>query len=331
MQKIISFNKSGYDPFLDFIKAFAILSVLCGHTFPYLDETGYFLWYGMQVPLFILIQVFHVLKRRTSRINATRIFNRVFLPFLIVQAGSLFINIIHGDSTNVLIHKYLIGGGVGPGSYYPWIYLQMAIILPLLNPIFCKLSKWQLAVVFIVICEGFEILSSLINLPDSLHRLLAFRYFFLIYLGWLWVKDGIVLNAKTIILSIISMGTIVFFEYYYVPIEPWFYDTVWRTHRWPCYFYVSTLLCGILYLLYDNTKKSNIIVKITKLLAKCSYEIFLLQMIAIPFLPQLGFIRNELFRFGTRTLIIWIFSIVGGYFFNCSLQKLLKTINNNGF
>lgn len=36
----IQFNQTGYDPFLDFIKAFAIVSVLIGHTFPFIDKVG---------------------------------------------------------------------------------------------------------------------------------------------------------------------------------------------------------------------------------------------------------------------------------------------------
>lgn len=202
----------------------------------------------------------------------------------------------------------------------------MAVILPFIKPVFDKGSKLKLAILSIVVCESLEIMSSLIGLPDSIHRLLAVRYFFLIYLGWLWVKEGIVLNTKTLLLSLLSMGTIIYFEYLNTPCEPWFYDTVWSTHRWPCYFYVSTLLCGILYWLYDKTKKSEIIVKITKLLAKCSYEIFLFQMVAVPFMPQMGFFQNSAIRFGVRFTSIWVISIIGGYYFNKVYGKLLKKI-----
>lgn len=200
----------------------------------------------------------------------------------------------------------------------------MAVILAFVKPVFDKESKFKLAIVSIVVCESLEIISSLIGLPDSIHRLLALRYLFLIYLGWLWVKEGIVLNTKTLLLSMLSMGTIIYFEYFYIPCEPWFYDTVWRTHRWPCYFYVSILLCGILYWIYDKTKQSEIIVKTIKLLAKCSYEIFLIQMVVVPFMPQMGFIQNGALRFGMRFTTIWAFSIIGGYYFNMIYGKLIK-------
>lgn len=326
MQKIITFNKVGYDPFLDFIKAYAILAVLLGHTFPFLDETGYSLWYGMQVPLFILVQVFHVLKKENYKLNLNQLFKRVFVPFIAVQLVIFTAFIIKDGFSKNLLVNYAIGGGKGPGSYYPWLYAQLAIILPFVKPIFDKESKFKLAIVSIVVCESLEIISSLIGLPDSIHRLLAVRYLFLIYLGWLWVKEGVVLNAKTLLLSLVSMGAIIYFEYFYTPCEPWFYDTAWKTHRWPCYFYVSTLLCAILYWIYDNTKQLEIVVKSTKLLAKCSYEIFLIQMVMVPFLPQMGFIQNGALRFGVRFTTIWAFSIIGGYYFNIIYGKLIKKI-----
>lgn len=83
--KAISFNKTGYDPFLDFIKAWAIKCVLFGHTFPYLDQVGYSLWLAAQVPLFILIQTFHSYKKDTPKINMAKIFSRVVLPFIICE------------------------------------------------------------------------------------------------------------------------------------------------------------------------------------------------------------------------------------------------------
>ena len=122
MQKIITCNKLGYAPFLDFIKADAILSVLLGHTFPFLDETGYSLWYGMQVPLFILVQVFHVFKKENYKLNLNQLFKRVFVPFIAVQLVIFIAFIIKdGFSKNLLIN-YAIGGG-----YWTRFLLPMAI------------------------------------------------------------------------------------------------------------------------------------------------------------------------------------------------------------
>lgn len=74
----ISFNTKGYDVFIDFIKAYAIMCVLFGHTFLWLDKVGYGVWAGMQVPLFILVQAFHWYKKDKPVINFVKILKRVY-------------------------------------------------------------------------------------------------------------------------------------------------------------------------------------------------------------------------------------------------------------
>lgn len=322
MNYTITFNKSGYEPFIDFIKAYAILCVLMGHTFPYLKASGYSLWYGMQVPLFVLVQVFHVLKKESYSFSVKKMLKRIVCPFLLIQIIPLSIEILKYGYSNNLIANCLIGGGYGPGAYYPWIYVQLAVLLLVVKPWFDRGTKKQNLIISLLICEGLEIISSIIGLPDSLYRILSIRYLFLIYLGWLWVKEGIVLNVKTIVLSLMSMGTIIYFDYCYTPTEPWFYDTAWRCHRWPCYFYVSTLFCGILYLIYNKTKGNSIVRYASKTLAKCSYEIFLIQMVIIPMMPHLDIIKNRIVCYGFRTALIFIISIVGGYYVNRFYNKI---------
>ena len=185
-----------------------------------------------------------------------------------------------------------------------------------MKPWFDKGSIIKKLIVALLICEGLEILSSLMGIPDWLYRLLSIRYFFLIYLGWLWVKEGIVINVKTIALQLLSMVAIIYFDYYYTPTEPWFFDTAWRCHRWPCYFYVSTLFCGILYWLYNKTKENSIIRYTTKMLAKSSYEIFLIQMVIIPIMTQISFVNNMYINFYIKTTLIFVISIFIGHFFN---------------
>lgn len=316
MNHTVIFNKTGYEPFFDFIKAYAILCVLMGHTIPILKETGYSLWYGMQVPLFVLVQVFHVLKKDSYSFSIKKILNRIVCPFLLIQLIPLGLEIFRYGYSNNLIVSCLIRGGYGPGAYYPWIYIQIAVLLAYLKPWFDKGPKTKKLIVLLLICEGLEITSSLSGIPDWLYRLLSIRYLFLIYLGWLWVKEGIVINVKTISLSLLSMVAIIYFDYYYTPTEPWFFDTAWRCHRWPCYFYVSTLLCGILYWIYNKTKGNSIIRYVSKTLAKCSYEIFLLQMVIIPIMTQMNFINNMYLDFCIRTTLVFVISILGGYCFN---------------
>ena len=106
----ITLNKSGYEPFFDFIKAYAILCVLMGHTIPYLKETGYSLWYGMQVPLFVLVQVFHALKKESYSFSIKKISKRIIYPFLLIQTIPIVYELLKNGYTNKPITSWLIGG-----------------------------------------------------------------------------------------------------------------------------------------------------------------------------------------------------------------------------
>lgn len=120
MSRVITFNKDGYDPFIDVIKAYAIICVLVGHTFPYLDQTGYSLWYGMQVPLFVLVQVFHVFKKENQSFNCKKILWRIFIPFIILQTGLFLLLLLFSkNSFDALITQTAIGGGKWTGLLFP--------------------------------------------------------------------------------------------------------------------------------------------------------------------------------------------------------------------
>lgn len=322
----IEFNKTGFEPFLDFLKAYAIICVLIGHTLPYLNNVGAPLWIGLQVPFFVLIQAFHVLKKPSSPLELKKVFFRIILPYIIVLFGIVLVYSILGKTNNQMIFSGLIGGGYGPGSYYPWIYIQLALILHFVRPMFDKGNITRQILFWIVICEGFEILESYLSLPDFVHRLLAIRYLFLIYLAFNWVNGGIVINKHTILLSVLSGLSIVYFAYCNYNREPLFYTTSWSYHRWPCYFYVSTLFCYLLHVIYTKISQVSLINRTIKFLAKCSYEIFLLQMAVIAILPEFNFIGNKYMAVILWSTVVWTLSLVGGYLFNKVYSNFLKRI-----
>lgn len=330
----ISFNKEGYDPFIDFIKAYAIICVLIGHTVPFIEYAGYGLWAGMQVPLFILIQVFHFYKKDDSKLSIKKLFKRIIIPFLVFGVFTFAILVLSGkeqDAKSLLIRGLRNGGGgYGPGSYYPIIYLQIALLLPVFHVLFKKLSEKNLFWIFLFISEGFEILCSLTHPSVWFYRILAVRYVFLIYLGWLWVKDGIKLDWKMIILSIFSLLSIIYFEYvsvyFEINNEPLFFDTRWTFHRWPCYFFCSTGLIYVLHIIFQKLQKNERINSCIKILAKSSYEIFLVQMtFCYLFKPEhVPFVDNPYLQFAIRFILIWVVSIFGGIMVN----KLFNRVFN---
>ena len=286
-ERKIAFNTKGYDGFIDFIKAYAIICVLFGHTFgPYLDKTAYGVWAGMQVPLFILIQCFHSFKRDKVELNLLKVFKRVLLPFFLIEIVTFAIAIAIDLYSFHTLLRMALAGGAGPGAYFPWIYVQIAVLLPFFAILLKRYNTIQAGFIFLLICEGFELLISFIGMPENLYRLLAIRYIFLIYFGWIWVHNGIVVNWKTILLSLLSLATIVYFEYYSNNIEPWFFTTGFSYHRWPCYFFVAYGFSMFLNVLWKGVRQNKIMVKGVRILSISSYEIFLVQMSLVFLLPN---------------------------------------------
>lgn len=112
MTKAITFSKTGYEPFIDFIKAYAIICVLIGYTLP-IAYMGYGLWAGMQVPLFILVQTFHFYKRDDVNLNIKKLFQRIVLPFIIVGIFDFFLFcIFESKDVKSLIFSLLANVGV---------------------------------------------------------------------------------------------------------------------------------------------------------------------------------------------------------------------------
>ena len=116
--KALTFNKTGYDPFIDFLKAYCIVCVVIAHNFP-VSLWKYCLfqiWGDMQVPLFILIQVFHAFKKEDGpRIKWQALFRRIVVPFVIIQFIILIYRLVFtADSTRNILISSLLGGGVRP-------------------------------------------------------------------------------------------------------------------------------------------------------------------------------------------------------------------------
>lgn len=117
--KTLSFNSLRYDPFIDFLKAYAIIMVVFTHCIP-TSVHDYFigcLWIDVQVPLFLLIQVFHAYKNNTTPIiNANKIIKRIVLPFVTIQLAMFMILAIFSKQSIInLLKTSVLGGGMGLG------------------------------------------------------------------------------------------------------------------------------------------------------------------------------------------------------------------------
>lgn len=316
MTTSVIFNKVGYEPFIDFLKAYSIICVVVAHCMQVIHESGvtFVVWGGMQVPMFVLIQVFHAYKKGLRPcLNIRKLWSRIMLPFLFVQLLIILVYVINGkENVMQLCKNFIGGGGFGPGSYYPWIYLQIALILTLVYHLCIRLNRHYLICIFACISIFGEFICSIINLPEWIYRVIFVRYLFLIPLGMEWIENGINMNMKNFVLSVISILAVLFFAYNDLDLEPVFFNTGWKTHRWVCYYYVAFLMPWLLYIAYNYLRNSRIL-KVISEIGKSSYEIFLVQMLLFALWPTeiinsyYGLMIHIVICFGGSLIFGWLF------------------------
>lgn len=317
---LMTFNTSAYDLSIDFIKGLCILFVVWTHCFggKILNYSFFDLWGYPAVPVFLLIQVFHAYKKgvdNVKKVSIKKLWDRIIMPFAIWMVAILVIKLAFSSHSALEIIKSGIkAGGYGPGSYYPYIYVEFALLLPLLVPMFQKIkNKLTLGVVFIVVSIVLEIICNLINMPVGLYRLLCFRYIFIVYLGWLLVEKCLIINKLTIVLSILSAMTILYVRFIgcqfshfpesirniLIPIfnrdfTPFVYPA-WQQAHWFCYFWDCYLYLFFILLLYKFVSKYDKISSLIQKMGKYSYEIFLFQMFYFTFSPKVDNVIKMVF------------------------------------
>ena len=279
-------SKNGYDPFIDFLKGVCIIFVIVNHCMPekIMEYSGFIFWGVSAVPIFLIIQVFHAYKKGliTSRPKYKKIWNKIAWPFLISEiiicVAFIFklhhtqLSEISGDITN-----WIKSGGYGPGAYYPWIYLQFAVLLPIISPIFKKNIPF-LCIIFIIISQSAETACAYFNLPQLAYRLLFLRYIFIFYLGYLLATKGYILNIYTFGASVICLLVSFIIVYGGINLSPFLYDFVNPVCHWFCYVYIAYLLLFLIKLAYGHIPNGSFLNYLLNA-GKYSYEIFLFQIV----------------------------------------------------
>ncbi len=278
-------NNKGYDPFIDYLKGISIILIILTHCITSTNKSQIFfpIWGSPAVPVFLIIQVFHYYKKGEEFImpNFYKVWKRIVRPFIIVE---LIILLLFLYNEFISFQKmpafkeiaYTLTGG--PGTYYPWIYLQFSILLPLLSPLFKYKRKYTL-IIFIILSQLFEYLCCIFYMQEWIYRITFFRYIFLIYLGYILAKKGYSLNMVTLIISIISIYSVLLFAYTDINFFPAYYNVeAWGSCHWICYIYIAFLIITISKYIYSFVKENKII-KTIENIGKYSYETYLFQLL----------------------------------------------------
>jgi hypothetical protein len=175
------------------------------------------------------------------------------------------------------IKGFIAGGGIGPGSYYPWVYLQLWILMPFM---YFLMEKSPIAgvIIILIISVMCDIVFSIFLPKEFIYRLCASRYLFIFVLAYLITYKNI--PYKYILIFAIAGAGFVFAHVYKgINFEPIFFNA-WQADRFPNYFY-TLIIFMFLYKIYEYIPKN--IGKIICRIGYHSWEIFLIQMIYFTF------------------------------------------------
>jgi peptidoglycan/LPS O-acetylase OafA/YrhL len=331
-----SATKGRFDE-IDFIKGLAVISVILLHTIPPYILLKIFapfhIWHA--VPVFMVIAGINsalsslkeeefVLLKEYSPKKIKKSFIRILMPFTVVWLVEILALVITGKATYAKVITSYFLGGMGPGSYFTPIYVQHLIFFPviLLIVIKCdKINPYLTLALFCVLALMVEFACVVLNVPESLYRLLYVRYFFATVLGAYLVRHNFKFNqiAVMALLSVIYIGITSYVEY-----SPGIIYPAWGFQHAPAYFFtifVVILLWKVFpYITYIGTLLTKI--------GKASYHIFLIQMVYFWAFSQ--FVRN-IFQNNCIFLFVNLFACLAiGYLFFCLQQRGVEIVSRIG-
>jgi hypothetical protein len=216
-----------------------------------------------------------------------KMFVRIFVPFILAQILLIILTVV---SRNFSIKTFLISGGIGPGSYYPWVHLQLWFLMPFMFLLIKKnFIAGSLFIIFVSVIVNivFSVISSAdeFQLPFvSLYRLCVNRYLFIYPLIFLLVEKKIKYNIL-LFCGFISAGFMFLISYKNINLEPIIFNSGWQMFEFPGVFY--TLLVFIfLYKIYELIP--NVVQMVIRKIGEKSWEIFNFQMIYFTFCRYLN-------------------------------------------
>ena len=278
-------DRNTHIDWVDGAKGVSILSVILLHSLPCLREVGWMWHIGQAVPVFLFITAY-LISTRFDSLRAyftwgrfAKMIKKVFLPFVIVLAIQLICLALIDKLPSL---KTLIkDGGIGPGSYYVWLYLQLWIIIPFIVWLVRKVPVWASALIMLVISVLTEY--AFVSIEDikfvgDVYRLMPVRYLMVLYLGCVWPilkdKQKYIFYGLAGISALLILNDVYFANTPPVELTPPF----WVGYHWYTAFYVVAPIAVLERIRYTEVWKQA---------GKYSWYIFLLQMMC------LGLLRFE--------------------------------------
>lgn len=262
---------------IDGAKGVAIVSVILLHSLPCLKEIAWMYHIGQAVPIFIFITAllssmhYKSIAQYYSWSRIGLMLKRVFVPFVVVLCLQVLMCQVSG---NWWSWKSIVkDGGIGPGSYYIWLYIQVWFMLPIVIEIIKRVPigvSFLLALSISIVAEYVFVLVPHIEYVESFYRLLPIRYIMVVYAGC--VFNQLTKNQKIFFYVLAALSGIMISVH--VVDSQCITPPYWKGYHWYTSLYVLIPIAILQRLHYSE---------IWKMAGKYSWQIFLLQMMCFGF------------------------------------------------
>lgn len=285
---------------IDFLKMFAILMVMLDHTAFENEQVHSFisaLIVDCAVPIFFILvgynsaqsydkARFHRISQWYERPFFGNRLKRLMVPYLGVLLFEVLYKLqVEGLDLLAVWERVYQRGGWGPGSYFPFVMLQVTILVPVI--LYGAKKNWKATALGVVLIQVlFEILANAIHLDSDAYRMLAFRYLTCVLLGILFCfytekfrKAG--LPAVLWILGLVYLAGITLLGW-----QP----LIFRQWQEASGILPAFYAFGLVYLAYRQEpffQAHERWMRLPQLIGQASYHIFLVQMMFFHFkFPQ---------------------------------------------
>lgn len=312
--------EKGRNVFLDNVKGVCILFVVITHFSWNLEEIWamfFPFWIDMAVPIFMIISGYvYALSFSRKKVNclvdaynANYIICKIIkytVPYTIIFGIEIYLEEIRLKQ-NINIHGIVtlfFQGGMGPGSYYYPMLLQLVFIFPI---VYFIIKKYKFGILLCFFANFiYEVLKTCFSMSEEHYRLLIFRFIFLI--GWgvhLAIGKDRIKKLWYIVAEVV--GIIYIYMTCYTGYMPT-YISYWPRTSFMAVLYVIPLFT-FFFRRYKNTCFKGLAA-----VGKASYNIFLVQMLYYRFFDEI--VASPVQNRWIHLLINVILCIFCGFIFN---------------
>ena len=279
---------------LDYLKGISIMLVIITHVTIYSTLSNasivfpYFV--NMAVPFFIIVSGYAYSQSYERRgLNKLReyyklkdLFNKakaIYIPFVVIYVLEIILTrTMNGRIVGIKEAAHIfIAGGLGPGSYYIPILMELIVVMPLIYLLINR-NVLQGSLIVIVVQVLLEWMIQITNFPQEIYRLLIVRYLVFLLVGVLLYKYRE--QQKNILLSLcMCIGAVYIWKVNYEKYVPYLFQ-FWTTTSAPTVLWAGGVVA--FFIKYMPVLPKMIDMIITKV--GCStYYIYLIQMVYFQF------------------------------------------------